>query len=118
MYKGRGNRKNHIFFWLQYVPFLVETCQKKFRDFWLTVHGVTALFCHAFYILFESTSCIRLNVGAAKRDVIEGKGRDSTVLARSFVVGNSKSESGAASEASRLDIILQNRVGKTLIQPP
>ena len=45
----------------------------------MTVHEVTALFCLAFYILFESTSCIRLKVGAAKRDVIEGKGSNSTV---------------------------------------
>ena len=51
----------------------METCQKKVGNFWMTVHRVTALFCHAFYILFESTSCIRLKVGAAKRDVIEGK---------------------------------------------
>ena len=66
----------------------------------MTVHGVTALFYHAFYILFESTSCIRLKVGVAKRDVIEGKGSNSTVLAHSFVVGSSESESGAASEDS------------------
>ena len=71
--KGGGRAKIiKNFFWLQYVPFLVETCQKKFRNFWMTVHGVTALFCHAFYILFESISCIRLKVGVAKRDVIEG----------------------------------------------
>ena len=30
-------------------------------------------FVKHFYILFESTSCKRLKVGAAKRDVIEGK---------------------------------------------
>ena len=66
----------------------------------MTVHGVTALFCHAFCILFESTLRIRLKMGTTKRDVIEGKGSNSTVLAHSFVVGNSESESGAASEAS------------------
>ena len=66
----------------------------------MTIHRVTAVFCHAFYILFESTSYIRLKVGAAKRDVIKGKGSNSTVLARSFVVVNSESESGTASEAS------------------
>ena len=66
----------------------------------MTVHGVTALFVMHFYILFESTSCTRLKVGVAKRDVIKGKGSNSTVLVRSFVVGNSKPESGAASEAS------------------
>ena len=66
----------------------------------MTVHGITALFCHAFYILFESTSCIRLKVCVAKCDVIDGKESNSIVLARSFEVGNSESESGTTSEAS------------------
>ena len=39
----------------------------------MTVNGVIALFFQAFYILFESTSCMRLKASVAKRDIFEEK---------------------------------------------
>ena len=89
---------------LQHDPSLVETCQKKFENFWVIIHEVTALSFHAFCILFESTSCIRLKGGAAKRDVIEGKGKHlhsaRIAISSRKMSDQSDCESCAASEAS------------------